>query len=151
MSEHSSPLHPTVFINDPPRRVLFLCMHNSARSQIAEGLARARAPKDVTVWSAGTEPAGVNRWAIEVMDEIGIDIRAQTSKHLHEVPWRDADTVVTLCGEADEVCPAVAGDVRRLHWPLPDPSQTQEAERLRAFREARDEIRRRIEGLWPAP
>lgn len=101
------------------------------------------------MWSAGTEPGGVNPWAVKVMDEIGIDIRAQTSKAIEQVPWREADTVITLCGEADEVCPAVGGHVRRLHWPLPDPSKAPEADRLRAFREARDEIGRRIGTLWP--
>ena len=134
---------------DSPRRVLFLCIHNSARSQLAEGLARVMAPEGVTVWSAGTEASRVNPTAIEVMDEIGIDIRGQTSKNLGDVPWREADTVVTLCAEGADACPTVPGDVRRLHWPLPDPSQAPEAERLSAFRETRDEIRRRLETLWP--
>jgi arsenate reductase len=132
----------------PARRVLFLCIHNSARSQIAEGLARARAPRGVEVWSAGTEPSRVHPWAVKVMEEIGIDIRSQTSKRLDQVPWRDADTVVTLCGEADEACPAVGGDVRRLHWPLPDPSAAREADQPRVFRQVRDEIDRRLEALW---
>ena len=100
MSENSSSVYPPAFASAPPQRVLFLCVHNSARSQMAEGLARARAPKGVEIWSAGTEPSGVHPLAVQVMDEIGIDIRAHASKGLEEVPWRQADTVVTLCGEA---------------------------------------------------
>ncbi len=130
-------------------RVLFLCIHNSARSQMAEGFARALAPASVEVMSAGTEPRGVHACATEVMHEVGVDLSPQASKHLDTVPWRECDTVVTLCGEADEACPALAGDVRRVHWPLPDPSAAPEAERLAAFREVRDEIRWRVASLWP--
>jgi len=133
----------------PPRRILFLCVHNSSRSQIAEGLARAVAPVATEVWSAGTEPRGVNPYAPRVMEEVGIDIRAQTSKLLDQVPWREADTVVTLCAEGAEACPVVPGYVRRIHWPLSDPAAAPEAEKLAAFRAARDEIRARIAALWP--
>ena len=143
------PVHPPAFITSPPQAVLFLCVHNSARSQMAEGFARALAPSAVTVWSAGSEPRGVNPLAIEVMDELGIDIRKQRSQAIDDVPWRDADTVVTLCGEAEGICPVVAGEVRRIHWPLPDPAAAPEAERLQAFRLARDEIRWRVASLWP--
>jgi arsenate reductase len=143
------PVRPQAVITSPPRAVLFLCVHNSARSQMAEGFARALAPSEVTVWSAGSEPRGVNPFAIEVMGELGIDIRGQRSQAIDDVPWRDADTVVTLCGEAEGICPVVAGDVRRMHWPLPDPSAAPEAERLQAFRSARDEIRWRVASLWP--
>jgi len=149
MSESPRPVRPPAFITQPPRRVLFLCLHNSSRSQIAEGFARALAPAGVQIWSAGTEPRGVNPAAIQVMEETGVDIRAQSSKHLDDVPWREADTVVTLCGEAEAVCPVVAGEVRRVHWPLPDPAAVPEPERLKAFREARDEIRWRVASLWP--
>ena len=140
---------PRAIISAPPRQVLFLCVHNSSRSQIAEGIARAVAPADTVIWSAGTEPRGVHPLAAQVMDEIGIDISAQASKHLDQVPWREADTVVTLCGEGAEVCPVVAGTVRRIHWPLPDPSAAPESRQLAAFREARDEIRWRVAALWP--
>ena len=129
--------------------MLFLCVHNSARSQIAEGFARAMAPKDAEIWSAGTEPRGVHPAAIEAMAEVGIDIRSQRSKHLNEVPWREADTVVTLCGEADEICPAVASEVRRMHWPLPDPAAAPKQDQRAAFRACRDEIRWRAACLWP--
>jgi arsenate reductase len=130
-------------------RVLFLCVHNSSRSQIAEGFARALAPAGVAVWSAGTEPTGVHPRAVEVMKEAGIDVAGQRSKHLREVPWAECDTVVTLCGEAAETCPTLPGHVRRVHWPLPDPSAVQGPGQLDAFREARDEIRWRIASLWP--
>jgi arsenate reductase len=140
---------PPAFITRPPERVLFLCVHNSARSQIAEGLARALAPEGAFVWSAGSEPTRLHPLAIEVMKEAGIDIAGQRSKRLDEVPWREADTVVTLCGEADEVCPTLAADVRRRHWPLPDPVAAPEAQRLAAFRETRDEIRWRVVSMWP--
>lgn len=132
-----------------PRRVLFLCTANSARSQLAEGLARALAPAGAEVWSAGTSPDTIHPMAIEVMKEIGIDIAAQRSKGLDETPWRDVDAIVTLCGEAEETCPAVGMNVRRMHWPLPDPAKAPEERRLDAFREAREEIRWRVASLWP--
>jgi arsenate reductase len=87
--------------------------------------------------------------AIEVMKEAGIDISAHTSKVLDEVPWGDADTVVTLCGDADEKCPRLDAAVRRVHWPLPDPSVAPKDDALAAFREARDEIHWRVSSLWP--
>lgn len=149
MSSTDRPVLPPALVTLPPRRVLFLCVHNSARSQLAEGIARSTAPAGVLVWSAGSEPGGVNPLAVRVMDEIGIDIRGQASKLVDEVPWREADTIVTLCGEADEVCPAVAPVVRRVHWPLPDPASAPEGERLEAFRRARDDIRWRVASLWP--
>jgi arsenate reductase len=145
----TSDLRPAAFITRPPGRVLFLCIHNSSRSQIAEGFAHAMAPADVVVLSAGTEPRGVHPYAVQVMAEVGIDLASQSSKHLDDVAWRDCDTVVTLCGEADETCPSLAADVRRVHWPLPDPSAAPEAERLATFREVRDEIRWRVASLWP--
>jgi arsenate reductase len=140
---------PAAFITRPPAKVLFLCLHNSSRSQIAEGFARQLAPAGVTVMSAGTEPRGVNPHAIEVMREASVDISGQASRHLDQVPWREADTVVTLCGEGAEVCPTVAGDVRRVHWPLPDPSLAPPERALEVFREVRDEIRWRVASLWP--
>ena len=145
----ASELRPAAFITRPPGRVLFLCVHNSSRSQMAEGFARALAPAGAEVMSAGTEPRGVHPCATQVMQEAGIDLAGQTSKHIDTLPWRQCDTVVTLCGEADESCPALAGDVRRVHWPLPDPSIAPEAQLLDAFREVRDEIRWRVASLWP--
>jgi arsenate reductase len=149
MSEAQESRRPPAFISSPPRRVLFVCVHNSARSQIAEGFARRVAPEGAMVWSAGTRPTRVHPMAIQVMSEIGIDISGQRSKTLDEIPWREADTVVTLCGEADAECPAVAGTVRRVGWPLPDPAQAPPEDQPRAFREIRGEIRWRLSALWP--
>jgi arsenate reductase len=129
--------------------VVFLCVHNSARSQMAEGFARALAPTGTEIWSAGTAPGKVHPGAVEVMLEVGIDISAQHSKGLDDVPWREADTVVTLCGEANEACPALAAKVRKLHWGLPDPAAAAEPVRLQTFREVRDEIRWRVSSMWP--
>ena len=143
------PARPAAVITRPPGRVLFLCVHNSARSQMAEGFARSLAPAGVEVWSAGTEPGKVHPVAIEAMNEVHIDISDQSSKHLDAVPWKEADTVVTLCGEADEACPMLEGTVRRVHWPLPDPSAAPKAKQLDVFREVRDEIRWRVASLWP--
>jgi arsenate reductase len=136
--------------------VLFLCIHNSARSQMAEGFARAMAPSGATIWSAGNQPSRVHPSAIEVMHEIGIDISGQRSKHLDEVPLDAVDTLVTLCGEAEEACPVVRAEVRRVFWPLPDPSRAPDQRLTEVFREVRDEIRWRVSALWggradPAP
>lgn len=133
-----------------PRRLLFLCVHNSSRSQIAEGLARSMAPAGVQVWSAGTEPRGVHPMALEVMREIGIDLSGHRSKAIDETPWREADTVITVCGEAEEVCPVLPGSTRKLHWPLPDPSKVEGEGQREAFRKVRDELRAKIAELWRA-
>ena len=128
-----------------PRAVLFLCVANSARSQIAEGIARALAPPGVTVWSAGSEPTRVRPEAIAALAEIGIDISHQRSKSVSEIPADRVDTVITLCGE--EECPVFLGKARRVHWGLPDPAGVggSEAECVEAFRRTRDELRRRLE------
>ena len=133
----------------PPDRVLFLCVHNSSRSQMAEGFARAMAPESTLVMSAGSEPRGVHAEAIAAMAEVGVDIRSQTSKSLAEVPWQQADLVVTLCNEGAEVCPQLATGVRRVHWLLPDPGAEPPERQPEAFREMRDEIRWRVASLWP--
>ncbi len=129
--------------------ILFLCVANSARSQMAEGLARQMFGGEVTVQSAGSEPSRVNPWAIRVMAEIGIDLGAQHSKSVETIDARSVDLVITLC--AEEVCPVFLKDVQRLHWPLVDPDRKEEAlsdeERLQYFRVARDEIRERLAQL----
>ncbi|MHB8077649.1 MAG: arsenate reductase ArsC [Candidatus Krumholzibacteriia bacterium] len=127
-----------------PRGVLFLCVANSARSQLAEGIARALAPAGVAVWSAGSRPAGVRPEAAAVLREIGIDISAQRSRDVAGIPADEVDTVITLCAEAE--CPVFLGRARRLHWGLPDPAAAggAEAARLAAFRQVRDELRRRL-------
>lgn len=130
----------------PRRALLFLCVANSARSQMAEGIARHRAPH-LEVWSAGSRPATVNPLAVAALAEIGIDISPHRSKSLDEVPKERVGTVVTLC--AEEVCPVFPGDVVRHHWPLEDPAAAtgSEGARLAAFRKVRDELRLRIERL----
>ena len=127
-----------------PRGVLFLCVANSARSQLAEGIARALAPAGVSVWSAGSQPTRVRAEAIATLAETGIDISHHRSKSVSEVPAAEVDTVITLCGE--EECPVFLGRARRLHWGLPDPAAVggSEAERAEAFRRTRDELRRRL-------
>jgi arsenate reductase len=127
--------------------ILFLCVANSARSQIAEGIARSLAPAGTRVWSAGSRPTSVRPEAIEVLREVGIDISKHRSKDVSEIPADEVDTVVTLCGA--EECPLFLGTARRLHWGLPDPAAVQGSveERLEAFRQTRDELHRRIEAL----
>jgi len=129
--------------------LLFLCVGNSARSQMAEGLARDRFGDAVTVQSAGSVPKRVNPLAIRVLAEIGIDITHHRSKSVEEIDPATVDLVVTLC--AEEVCPVFLGKARRLHWPLPDPAAAEGTgeERLQMFREVRDEIIRRLGGLLP--
>jgi arsenate reductase (thioredoxin) len=129
--------------------ILFLCVANSARSQMAEGLARQMLGPDVTVLSAGSAPSSVNPYAVEAMAELGIDISAQRSKSVEDIDIKALDLVVTLC--AEEVCPVLPGRVRRLHWPIPDPASkdisiSPDAMRER-FRTARDQIRARLATL----
>ena len=130
--------------------VIFLCVQNSARSQMAEGIARAIAPPDVEVHSAGSAPSLVRPQAIAVMAEEGIDLGTHRSRGLDEVPIDRADLIVTLC--AEEFCPVVPG-ARALHWPIRDPAGHDEPweEQLVRFRAARDELRARLEALFAAP
>jgi arsenate reductase len=129
--------------------VLFLCVANSARSQMAEGLARARFGAAARVQSAGSSPSQLNPYAVRAMAELGLDIRAQTAKSVDDIDATTVDIVITLC--AEEVCPAFLGRARRLHWPLPDPDRKRkvlsDAERLARFRVARDEIARRVDAF----
>ena len=129
------------------RRVLFLCTHNSARSQMAEGLLRYLAGDSFEVTSAGTEATRVRPQAIEVMGEIGIDISRQESKTLERYLGEPFDYVITVCDDANEACPVFPGAESRLHWSFRDPSQATgtEEERLEVFRTVRDELRERIE------
>ncbi len=127
-----------------PRHVLFLCVGNSARSQLAEGIARALAPPAVKISSAGSQPSRVSPLAVRALAEIGIDASGQRSKGVEEIPPDDVDAVVTLC--AEEVCPVFLGKALQVHWAMPDPGAAQgdEAARLDAFRRLRDELRRRL-------
>ncbi len=123
-------------------RILFLCVANSARSQMAEGLARAILPKDIEIASAGSAPGQINPLAVQAMSEIGIDISRQWSKPLDAAAPETADLIVTLCTE--EVCPFVPGTIHRLHWQISDPSSIGD---IATFRAARDQIRDKIAGL----
>jgi thioredoxin type arsenate reductase len=134
-----------------PGHVLFLCVANSARSQMAEGIARALAPPSVKVSSAGSQPSRLNPLAVRALAEVGIDISGHHSKLVDEVGVDDVDAVITLC--AEEVCPVFLGKATRLHWGLPDPARagTNDAERLQAFRDVRDELRKRLAILFRQP
>lgn len=125
-----------------PIRVLFLCTHNSSRSQIAEGLLRTMGDEFAS-FSAGTEVTRVNPFAIAAMDEIGVDIRPQYSKHLRDLLGETFDAVITVCDSANESCPIFPARTERIHWSLPDPSAVQgtDAEKLAAFRGVRDRLR----------
>jgi arsenate reductase len=130
--------------------ILFLCVANSARSQIAEGLARRLAPPGVAIYSAGSEPGTINPLAVRVLAEAGVDASVQFSKGLDAIPLDDIDLVVTLC--AEEVCPLFPRPVRKLHWPLPDPAKATgtDEERLAAFRSVRDQLSARLPTLFSA-
>jgi arsenate reductase len=128
-------------------RVLLLCTHNSAGSQMAEGTLRNLTGDRFEVHSAGTEATLVRPLAIQAMEEIGIDISGQESKMLDVYLDQPFDYVITVCDEANEACPFFSGAKDRLHWSFEDPSQAtgSEEERLAVFRRVRDEIRERIE------
>lgn len=124
--------------------VLILCTGNSCRSHLAEGVLRAVAGDIVNVASAGSKPAGyVHPFAIQVMKEIGIDLSQHTSKHMNEFLSTNVETVITVCGQADQACPLFPGQVNRHHWPFEDPAHATgtEEEKLAVFRRVRNEIR----------
>jgi arsenate reductase len=128
--------------------VLILCTGNSCRSHLAEGILRSAAGDLLEVASAGSKPAGyVHPLAIRVMSEIGIDISGHCSKHLNEFLETGVETVITVCGNADQACPAFPGQVHRHHWGFDDPAHAtgSEEEQLAVFRRVRDEIRRVFE------
>lgn len=129
-----------------PVHILFLCVANSARSQLAEGLAKQIFNCSAKIESAGSEPSGVVQpWAIKVLNEIDIDIGQNKSKSTNDIPlefYKNLDFVITLC--AEEICPVLPTKAKKLHWPIKDPAGVIEEAKPRAFREARDEIKRRI-------
>lgn len=128
-------------------KILFMCVANSARSQLAEGLARKMLP-NCEVMSAGSHPGKLNPFAVAVMNEIGIDISMQYSKSTDQLPLpflASLNYVITLC--AEEVCPVLPSKAKKLHWPFPDPASREplsESEALRIFREARDAITEKL-------
>jgi arsenate reductase len=128
--------------------VLILCTGNSCRSHLAEGILRAAAGDLFDVQSAGSNPAGyVHPMAIRVMQEIGLDVSHHRSKHLEAFLGQPVETVITVCGNADQACPTFPGQVNRHHWGFDDPAHAtgSEAEKLAVFRRVRDEIRRVFE------
>ena len=131
-----------------PPLVLILCTGNSCRSHLAEGILRAAARETIRVASAGSKPAGyVHPLAIRAMAEIGIDISGHRSKHLSEFLDQDVETVITVCGNADQACPMFPRQVNRYHWGFDDPAHATgtEAEQYAVFCRVRDEIRRVFE------
>jgi len=131
-------------------KVLFLCTANAARSQMAAGIVKHDFSDHVETYSAGTNPKGVSRLAIMVLDEIGIDIRAETSDHLDQYKDMHFDYVITLCDDANEKCPVFFGGVNRLHMGFPDPPHSNDPtpENLQKFREVRDMIRRGMNSFF---
>lgn len=130
-----------------PRRALFLCTHNSARSQMAEGWLRQLAGDRFEVASAGTEATRVHPLATEAMREVGIDLSAHSSKTVETVLDRPWDYVITVCDTARERCPLFPGPTSRLHWSFEDPSRAtgSDDQRLATFRRVRDQIHARLE------
>lgn len=130
----------------PGIRILFLCTHNSARSQMAEGLLRGLSEGRVEAFSAGTEPSRVHPLAIAAMDAEGIDIRGQRSKSLDEYLGQTFDYVISVCDRAGESCPVFPGAPERIHWSIPDPAAVEgpDERKLRAFQEALIDLRTRI-------
>ncbi len=129
-----------------PFKVMFVCTGNSARSQMAEGFARHFGQGRVEACSAGMEPSRLNPYAVAVMQEKGIDISRQHSKAFDEDLARQMDLVVTVCGNADERCPILPPEVKKLHWPLEDPATAKgtDAEILAKFRKIRDQTEVRV-------
>jgi thioredoxin type arsenate reductase len=153
-----SSLHPALDPNADSRaerkaaerlRILFLCTHNSARSQMAEGLMRARGGNRVEVYSAGTEPSQVNPLAIQAMDELGINIRNQESKSMDLFLNQKFDYVITVCDRAKDACPVFPGAPEQIHWSFPDPSEASGGpdKKLKAFQETAQGLSQRINYL----
>jgi arsenate reductase len=134
----------------PSKRVLFLCTGNSCRSQMADGIVNHDFAGKIEAVSAGTAPHGLNPKAVEVMSEIGIDISGNSSDHLDQFQGKEYDYVISLCGDADEKCPAFFGGVRRLHMPFDDPPRATgtEEEVMAVYRRVRDEIRQQMNDFF---
>lgn len=128
--------------------ILILCTGNSCRSHLAEGILQAAVGDFLDVQSAGSKPSGyVHPFAVQVMEEIGLDISAHRSKHMDEFLNQPVETVITVCGNADQACPMFPGQVNRHHWGFDDPAKAEgtDEEKLAVFRRVRDEIQRVFE------
>ena len=132
--------------------VLFLCTGNSCRSQMADGIVNHDFSGKITAVSAGTDPHGLNPRAVQVMHEIGIDISQNSSNHLNRYAGQSFDYVISLCGDADEQCPAFFGGVKRLHMPFDDPPRATGSDQqvLAVYRRVRDEIRAQLNVFFNA-
>ena len=131
-------------------KILFMCVANSARSQLAEGLAKQILGTRAEIQSAGSQPSQVNPFAIQALNEIGIDTRHHSSKSVDDLLPEfiaNLDCVITLC--AEEVCPVILSNAKKLHWPLPDPAGKGGSDevQLNRFRATRDELKRRLEAF----
>ncbi len=128
-------------------KLMFLCTGNSCRSQMAEGFARVLGMGILEPYSAGLKPSHVNPRAIQAMREVGIDISSQTSKGIDSDLLLKIDTIITLCGPAEEMCPMTPPSIKRIHWPIDDPAAATgtEDEIMKEFRKARDEIKKNIQ------
>lgn len=131
------------------KRVLFLCTGNSCRSQMAEGWARSLKKGEIEAWSAGTSPTSVHPLAVRVMEEAGVDISGQSSKHVSEVMSVPFDLVITLCGDARDTCPIFPGEACVIHQGFEDPARMEGSSEqvLDGFRRVRDEIREFVTGI----
>jgi protein-tyrosine-phosphatase len=144
-----NPLDEATSESGPPTRVLFLCTHNSARSQIAEGLLRARGGEIIEVHSAGTEATRVHPLAVQAMQAQGFDISSHRSKTLDQFIGQDFDYIITVCDQAREACPIFPGDPVHIHWSFPDPSAVEGSPEVRykAFEETTIQMMGRISFL----
>lgn len=133
----------------PKRSVLFVCTANSARSQMAEGFARYYAGALLEVESAGTHPGQMNPFAVQVMNEAGVDIAHQTPKSLGSKKLEEYDYVVTVCGDARDSCPVLPPHVNTEHWPIPDPARVRGTPQQisQAFRVIRNQIEERVQNF----
>jgi arsenate reductase len=133
--------------------VLFLCTGNSARSQMAEGLLRHLSGGRIEAHSAGTDPKGLNPYAVQAMAERGIDISDHVSKGIEPMLGQSFDRVITVCDRARQSCPAFAGAAEQIHWSIPDPAEADgsDDEVLSAFRTARDDLEARIRAFLSEP
>lgn len=154
-------IHPAISVSDstprveeaqtslPPARVLFLCTHNSARSQMAEGIMRYLGGNRVEVFSAGSEPQPIHPFALQAMAEIGIDISHQRPKHFDDFVGQTFDYIITVCDRVREVCPVFPGDLEHIHWSFPDPAEPEDggAVQYTAFKQTGLQLTTRINHL----
>ncbi len=135
--------------NPSPAHILLLCTHNSARSQMAEGIMRSLGGSRVEVFSAGSEPQPIHPFALQAMAEIGIDISHQRPKHLDDFVGQTFDYIITVCDRVREVCPVFPGDPEHIHWSFPDPAEPEDggAAQYTAFKQTGLQLTTRISHL----